>query len=87
MTVSDQMSGKPTATEGAPIAPQGTLSRRAVLQLAGGAASLMAVPRTEAEALPSPTAEHAMAARVQLTVNGQAQQLDIDLPVTAGCIA
>jgi xanthine dehydrogenase YagT iron-sulfur-binding subunit len=79
MTVSDQMSGKPTATEGAPIAPQWTLSRRAVLQLVGGAASLVAVPRTEAKALPSPTAEHAMAARVQLTVNGQAQQLDIDL--------
>jgi xanthine dehydrogenase YagT iron-sulfur-binding subunit len=53
-------------------------SRREVLQLAGGAASLAAVPGAVAQAASPPMQEVATMARVQLTINGQARQLDLD---------
>jgi xanthine dehydrogenase YagT iron-sulfur-binding subunit len=53
-------------------------SRREVLQLAGGAASLAAIPDAVAQAASPLTQEAAKMARVGLTINGEARQLDLD---------
>jgi xanthine dehydrogenase YagT iron-sulfur-binding subunit len=57
-------------------------SRREVLQLAGGAASLGATPGGAARAASPPSEEMsqeaAKMARVQLTINGESRQLDLD---------
>ncbi|MFC7398215.1 (2Fe-2S)-binding protein [Chelatococcus sp. GCM10030263] len=66
----------PNAAEAA-CSDLGTLSRRDVLQLAGGAACFAAVPADTAQAARLP-AEEATMASVRLTVNGHTQQLAID---------
>jgi xanthine dehydrogenase YagT iron-sulfur-binding subunit len=53
-------------------------SRREVLQLAGGAASLAAIPGAVAQAASPLTQEAATMARVQLTINGAVRQLELD---------
>ena len=53
-------------------------SRREVLQLAGGAASLATIPGAVAQAASPQTQEAAKMARVQLTINGEARQLELD---------
>jgi xanthine dehydrogenase YagT iron-sulfur-binding subunit len=54
------------------------LSRRDVLQLAGSAACLVAVPRATTRAATNAGEEAFTMASLQLTVNGQARQLDLD---------
>lgn len=54
------------------------LSRRAVLQLAGGAASLAAVPHGTALATESARTEAMAGASIRLVVNGQAKELEPD---------
>ncbi|WP_082312581.1 MULTISPECIES: (2Fe-2S)-binding protein [unclassified Chelatococcus] len=56
----------------------GALSRRGVLQLAGGAASFAAIPGAAAQGAAPSAQEAAMASRVRLTVNGQVHELDVD---------
>jgi xanthine dehydrogenase YagT iron-sulfur-binding subunit len=56
----------------------GRLSRRAVLQLAGGAASLAAVPSAWAQSASPLSAQAATTIRTHLTVNGVERQLDLD---------
>ena len=53
-------------------------SRRAVFQLAGGAASLAALPGALAQAAQPPTLEVATMVPVRLTINGEARQLELD---------
>jgi xanthine dehydrogenase YagT iron-sulfur-binding subunit len=53
------------------------LSRRTVLQLAGGAASLVAVGSAAAEVAAPPLPQRATA-RVHLTINGDTRRLDLD---------
>ena len=50
-------------------------SRRAILQLAGGAAAVAVMPGGEAEAASSPAPD---TARVRLIVNGETRQLELD---------
>jgi xanthine dehydrogenase YagT iron-sulfur-binding subunit len=64
-------------------APPGTdteaqFSRRDVLQLAAGAASLTAVPSAWAQTPSFPASTAAMTVKVRLTVNGEPQQLELD---------
>jgi len=54
------------------------VTRRGVLHLAGGAVSLTVLPHAAAQAASSP-APTAATASVQLTVNGEARQLEIDV--------
>jgi xanthine dehydrogenase YagT iron-sulfur-binding subunit len=54
------------------------LSRRDVLQLAGSAACLVAVPTGTTQAATNAGEEAFAMASVQLTVNGQARQLELD---------
>ena len=54
------------------------LSRRGVLHLAGGAVSLTVIPGAEAQSASSPAATAAATAPLQLTINGEARQLEID---------
>jgi xanthine dehydrogenase YagT iron-sulfur-binding subunit len=54
------------------------LSRRDVLQLAGSAACLVAIPTGTTRAAMSAQEEAFAMASVQLTVNGQARQLELD---------
>jgi xanthine dehydrogenase YagT iron-sulfur-binding subunit len=80
MTMSDHedaRSGQAQSTSGSSEPTRG-LSRRSILQMAGGAASLAAASGATAQpASPdSPTAEST--ARVRLVVNGSARQLEID---------
>ena len=56
----------------------GSVSRCEVLQLAGGAASLAAIPGAVAQAASPRTQEAAKMTRVQLTVNGRGLELEID---------
>ena len=70
--------GETAESIAATVASECHLSRREVLQLAGGAASLAALPGSAAQAAPAPTQEVAKMARVQLTINGEARQLDLD---------
>jgi xanthine dehydrogenase YagT iron-sulfur-binding subunit len=67
-----------SAAAGTDAASDCQYSRREILQLAGGAASLAAVPGDVAQAASSPTQEAATMARVQLTINGEARQLELD---------
>jgi xanthine dehydrogenase YagT iron-sulfur-binding subunit len=55
-----------------------SLSRRTVLQMAGGAASLATVPRAEAQALSSATGANLAGESVRLAVNGEMQELALD---------
>jgi xanthine dehydrogenase YagT iron-sulfur-binding subunit len=50
------------------------VSRRAALQLVGGAVSLTVIPGTEAQVLPAPST----VTNVRLVVNGEVRQLEID---------
>ena len=59
-------------------AAEDQFSRREVLQLAGGAASLAAIPGAVAQAASPRTQEAAKMTRVQLTINGEARQLELD---------
>jgi xanthine dehydrogenase YagT iron-sulfur-binding subunit len=54
------------------------MSRRVVLQMAGGAASLVAVPGVATQPAAAATPENAATASVRLIVNGEARQLDLD---------
>ena len=58
--------------------PADGLSRRTVLQLAGGAATLAAVPGAMAQVAAPSQPAGAATARVRLTVNGEARELDVD---------
>ena len=57
---------------------EGQFSRREVLQLAGGAASLAAVRGAVAQAASPRTQEAATMARVELIINGEPWQLELD---------
>jgi xanthine dehydrogenase YagT iron-sulfur-binding subunit len=75
MTTSEHVNPNPNSTTGP--ADSGGISRRSVLQMAGGAASLVAASGASAQPAtrdipPSTTA------RVRLVVNGQDQQLELD---------
>jgi xanthine dehydrogenase YagT iron-sulfur-binding subunit len=59
-------------------ASEGQFSRREVLQLAGGAASLAAVRGAVAQAASPRTQEAATMARVELIINGEPWQLELD---------
>ena len=74
----DAAMGETAGSTAGTDASEGRFSRREVLQLAGGAASLAAVPGAVAQVASPPTQEVATMARVQLTINGQARQLDLD---------
>ena len=84
MTTTDPHSLDPLSLEKSTADPSdGTdarlgVSRREVLQLAGGAASFVAVPGAWAQTSTSPGSGPAAATRVSLTVNGEPQHLDID---------
>ncbi|MBB2972729.1 (2Fe-2S)-binding protein [Mesorhizobium sp. RMAD-H1] len=54
------------------------LSRRTVLQLAGGVASLAALPDAEAQSLPSARTDITAVEPVRLIVNGVSGELEID---------
>jgi xanthine dehydrogenase YagT iron-sulfur-binding subunit len=58
--------------------PSAPLSRRAVLQLAGGAATLAAMPQASAQPAASPATNGQAAAAVHLVVNGEPRDLQID---------
>ena len=58
--------------------PECGFSRREIFQLAGGAASLAALPGAAAQAAPAPGQEVVTMARVHLTINGEARQLELD---------
>jgi xanthine dehydrogenase YagT iron-sulfur-binding subunit len=80
MTMSDHHdapSGKTRPTSGT-TAPRSALSRRSILQMAGGAASLAAAPGVAAQpALPGgPPVASTM--RVRMVVNGSARRLEVD---------
>ncbi|GAB1584166.1 (2Fe-2S)-binding protein [Phyllobacterium phragmitis] len=55
-----------------------SLSRRTVLQLAGGVASLAALPDAEAQSLPSARTDITAVEPVRLIVNGVSRELEID---------
>lgn len=80
MTMSDHdgaPSGKTRPTSGT-AAPRSALSRRSILQMAGGAASLAAAPGVTAQpALPGGPPVASMM-RVRMVVNGSARQLEVD---------
>jgi xanthine dehydrogenase YagT iron-sulfur-binding subunit len=79
MTTIDELSSSPAPAEPMPETDaQAQLSRRGVLQLAGAAVSLVVAPSASAQASPSPTERATKAARVRLTVNGEARQLELD---------
>jgi xanthine dehydrogenase YagT iron-sulfur-binding subunit len=63
---------------GEPPQPSEPYSRRAVLQLAGGAALVAAVRGASAQTTPPSPAQHAQGARVRLVVNGATRHLDLD---------
>ncbi len=58
--------------------PQRGPSRRSILQMAGGAASLAAASGATAQPAPPDNPPAASTARVRLVVNGSARQLEID---------
>jgi xanthine dehydrogenase YagT iron-sulfur-binding subunit len=55
------------------------LSRRHILQLAGAAASFLALSRRSAQAASNQAGETPPMSRVKLTINGQHHELDIDV--------
>ena len=80
MTMSDHErtpSRKARSTAGNGSA-SGGLSRRSVLQMAGGAASLAAAPAATAQPASSDRPPAASTARVRLIINGSARELEID---------
>jgi len=79
MTMSDHDApkGKARTASKADASPSG-LSRRSILQMAGGAASLAAAPGAAAQPAPSDGPPAASTARIRLVVNGSARQLEID---------
>lgn len=80
MTMSDHdrtPSRQTRSTTGSGAARSG-LSRRSVLQIAGGAASLAAASGATAQPASSDRSPAAPLARVRLVVNGSARQLEID---------
>jgi len=79
MTTNDDLFPRPASAEPMPEPDShGRLSRRAVLQLAGGAASLAAVPSAWAQSASPLSAQAAATIRTHLTVNGVERQLDLD---------
>jgi xanthine dehydrogenase YagT iron-sulfur-binding subunit len=58
--------------------PTAVVSRRAVLQLAGGAASLATIPNVSAQPAPAPGQAGNALERIRLIVNGDARELELD---------
>jgi xanthine dehydrogenase YagT iron-sulfur-binding subunit len=75
MTTSEHVNPNPNSTTGP--ADSGGISRRSVLQMAGGAASLVAASGASAQPATRETPP-STTARVRLVVNGQDQQLELD---------
>ena len=73
MTTSEHVNPKPAAA----ATGSGGISRRSVLQIAGGAASLVAASGASAQPATRETPP-STTARVRLVVNGQDQQLELD---------
>jgi xanthine dehydrogenase YagT iron-sulfur-binding subunit len=78
MTTHDVFMGEKAGPAAATGASECQFSRREVLQLAGGAASLAGIPGAVAQAVSPLTQEAPKMARVQLTINGEARQLELD---------
>ena len=78
MTTHDVFVGEKAGPTAATGASECQFSRREVLELAGGAASLAAIPGAVAQAVSPLTQEAPKMARVQLTINGEARQLELD---------
>jgi xanthine dehydrogenase YagT iron-sulfur-binding subunit len=74
----DAAMGETAGSAAGTEASEWRFSRREVLQLAGGAATLAAARNAVAQAASPPTQEAAKMARVRLTINGEARQLDLD---------
>jgi xanthine dehydrogenase YagT iron-sulfur-binding subunit len=78
MTTHDVFVGEKAGPTAATGASECQFSRREVLELAGGAASLAAIRGAVAQAVSPLTQEAPKMARVQLTINGEARQLELD---------
>jgi xanthine dehydrogenase YagT iron-sulfur-binding subunit len=78
MTTHDVFMGEAPGSTAGTGASESQFSRREALQLAGGAASFAAIPGAAAQAASLLTQEAAKMARVQLTINGEARQLELD---------
>jgi xanthine dehydrogenase YagT iron-sulfur-binding subunit len=78
MTTHDVFMGEAAGSTAGTRPSECQFSRREVLQLAGGAASLAAIPGAVAQAASPLMQEAAKMARVQLTINGEARQLELD---------
>ena len=77
MTNRDLSSGEAGNAEHSP--PGATsLSRRAVLQIAGGAASFVAVPGAEAQSASPNATTTVVKGSIQFTVNGESKKLEFD---------
>jgi xanthine dehydrogenase YagT iron-sulfur-binding subunit len=76
MTASDHdvPSGEPAESD----ASQSAFSRRAVLHLAGRAASLATVPRVVAQSASPAMQQSGMTTGMRLVINGEARQLELD---------
>ncbi|GLS30287.1 xanthine dehydrogenase YagT iron-sulfur-binding subunit [Mesorhizobium albiziae] len=70
-------SGKAGMDESSPLASS-PLSRRAVLQLAGGAASLAAIPSGDALSADAVGTEALPVGSIRLIVNGESKELELD---------
>ncbi len=73
----DAPSGQERSLSGDDASQRGP-SRRSILQMAGGAASLAAAPAAIAQPASSDSPSTAPTARVRLVVNGSARELEID---------
>jgi xanthine dehydrogenase YagT iron-sulfur-binding subunit len=78
MTNQDLTEPDEAGTEGLSIPPSASLSRRAILQLAGGAASLAAMPHGAAQSASSATTNVQAAQPIRLVVNGEPRELQLD---------
>ncbi|OAP40515.1 aldehyde dehydrogenase [Sinorhizobium glycinis] len=66
------------AEAGSRPVPTLPISRRTVLQMTGGAASLVTIPNMSAQSAPAPGQIGKALERVRLIVNGEARELELD---------
>jgi xanthine dehydrogenase YagT iron-sulfur-binding subunit len=78
MTDQNRSPSDEAGTEGSSIPATPSVSRRDVLQLAGGAASLAAIPHAAAQTAPPATNVVESTRRIRFVVNGEAKELTLD---------
>jgi len=78
MTKQHRTSSDKAGVDGDATPASTSLSRRTVLQLAGGAASLATLPHAEAQPAPSAETNIGTAKPVRLIVNGVQRELEVD---------